>query len=95
MLEPKKRKRTSSEMTFLNDGKKDIKITALGGSNGQRGHAVAVVDKMVFDSNVKNPMWLCQSTLNWCVSDCMDTLCCVQPANLFAPIVCLTKSRIV
>ena len=53
MLEPKKRKRTSSEMTFLNDGKKDMKITALGGSNGQRGHAVAVVDKMVFDSNVK------------------------------------------
>ena len=43
-----------------------LHAVSLVGANGKQDHAVAVINRMIFDSSTMNAMLLCLEALDWC-----------------------------
>jgi hypothetical protein len=77
-----KKQKVIAKQDFIGDPNDNPKLLVLGGCDGGVSHAVAVVGRTIFDSNLKKGLALSKEPLNWCCN-CSDGLERVQTVIQF------------
>jgi hypothetical protein len=61
-----KKEKVTRRYDFIGEPNENPKLLVLRGCDGGTQHAVSVVGRIIFDSNLLNAMPLCKESLDWC-----------------------------